>query len=73
MQLDNGDEVLLLTDGIIESRGIDGNMFGHEGLSEVLSGVPSEVNSIETIKTEFSKYVNNKYEDDVSLIVLKRL
>ena len=73
VQMNSGDEVILLTDGIIESRGPDGNMFGHEGLTSVLSSIPSEINSIETIKTDFTKYVNNKYEDDVSLIVLKKL
>ena len=73
INMNSGDEVIVLTDGIIESRSSNGVMFGLEGLSEVMEKVPRDVNSIETIKSEFTKYVNNKYEDDVSMIVIKML
>ena len=73
IKMNSGDEVIVLTDGIIESRGSEGVMFGLEGLSGVLEKTPAEINSMETIKSEFSKYVNNNYEDDVSMIVIKKL
>jgi phosphoserine phosphatase RsbU/P len=73
IKMNSGDEVIVLTDGIIESRGSEGVMFGLEGLSGVLEKTPTEINSMETIKSEFSKYVNNNYEDDVSMIVIKKL
>jgi len=72
IQMEPGDEVILITDGIIESRGAGGEMFGHEGLAEVLKNVSKTENSLEVIKSEFLKFVNNKMEDDTSLIVIRR-
>lgn len=72
VDLESGDEVILLTDGIIESRMSDGKMFGHDGLKAVLEKVPREENSFEVIKSGFTKAVN-KFEDDVSMIIVKKL
>lgn len=71
IEFESGDEAILITDGIIESRGANGEMFGHEGLAEVLSTIPKSENSLEIIKSEFLKFVNDKMEDDTSLIVIK--
>lgn len=71
--LESADEIILVTDGITESRDPRGNMFGHEGLMGLLDSIPSSENSLEIVKKEFTSFVNNKYEDDVTLIVVKRI
>ena len=70
--LESGDELILLTDGITESRNKEGQMFEHEGLFRVMENIPSDENSLEKIKSGFSDFVGGKYEDDVTLIVVKK-
>ncbi len=65
------DSVFLLTDGIFESRNSTGEPFGSRRLAEVISQLDEKSDPIEKIKTEFSQFTNSKFEDDISLIVIK--
>lgn len=66
-----GDELFLFTDGIIESRNPAGEMYGKDRLIEMINNLPASNNSLEQIKSKFSDFTKNKFEDDVTLISVK--
>ncbi|MBU1095123.1 MAG: SpoIIE family protein phosphatase [Bacteroidetes bacterium] len=70
IDLKQGDEIFLITDGIIESRNPEGKMFEIEGFKKTISN-NSGGKVIENIKTKFDEFTNGKYEDDVSLIYIR--
>jgi len=65
------DELFLFTDGIIESRNPSGEMYGQDRLLEFIDNLDSKHDSIEQIKSKFSEFTQNKFEDDVTLISIK--
>jgi len=73
IDLNSGDELFLLTDGIMESRNPWGEQFGNEGFLKALNQSDAGSDSIEVIKKAFSEHTDGKYEDDVSLIEIKKL
>ena len=72
-KLQKGDELFLLTDGIIESRNLKGEQFELKRLLDVLKNSKEDEDSFEKIKKEFSSFTGSKYEDDISLITIKKL
>ena len=68
-----GNELLLITDGIIESRNEAGQMLSQEGLINLIKGLSGDQNALDGIKNGFIEYTNNDFEDDVSLISVKCL
>ncbi len=70
IKLKSGDELFLITDGIIESRNAAGEGLEIEGLQKLI-GSNTSGNSVEYIKNQFTEYTNGNYEDDVSLIYIK--
>lgn len=74
ISLNKDDAVYLISDGIIESRNPEtGDPFGKDKLMFVIEKTPPDNDPIEKIKREFSDFTNGKYEDDVSLLCIKRL
>jgi len=71
LKMNAGDIVLLMTDGIIESRGKEGKQFGESKLEDVLLSEKFNENPMETLKEEFIKYTNQNFEDDISLITIR--
>ncbi|WP_337871925.1 response regulator [Ignavibacterium sp.] len=71
LKLKSGDVVLMLTDGIIESRNKDGKQFGENKLEDVLRSEEFCNNPMEKLKEEFIRYTNQNFEDDISLITIK--
>jgi len=71
--MNTGNELFLITDGIIESRDKDGNMLGQEGLMKIVSEIKDGEDSLEKIKTGFIDFTQNDFEDDVSLVIIKSL
>ncbi|QQS35197.1 MAG: response regulator [Ignavibacteriales bacterium] len=71
IQLNKNDLLFMLTDGIFESRNAAGEPFGSKKLMEVVAEVNDSVDALEKIKSEFSLFTNSKFEDDLSLIVIK--
>ncbi len=69
-KLNPGDEIFLITDGIIESRGADERGLEIEGLKEII-GANSSADAMENVKTKFHEFTDGNYEDDVSLIFIK--
>lgn len=68
--LSSGDEIFLITDGIIESRNPEGKGLEIEGLKEVIKNHSID-DAVENIKAQFTEYTLGKFEDDVSLIYIK--
>ena len=73
LDLVSGDELFLLTDGIMESRNSGDEQFGQEGFLNALKNTMAGGDSIEEVKKSFTEHTQGKYEDDVSLIEIKRL
>ena len=68
-----GDELFLLTDGIMESRNSSEEQFGQEGFLNALKNTRADGDSIEAVKKSFTEHTDGKYEDDISLIEIKKL
>lgn len=74
--LNQGDVVLLYTDGITEAQNPNGEFFGTERLAQLLAtqgpNAPQEI--INKIVTELRSFCEgNSFEDDVSMVVLKAI
>jgi serine phosphatase RsbU (regulator of sigma subunit) len=70
--LNSGDELFLITDGIIESRNAEGQGLEIEGLQSLIKQNEND-DSVEFIKNKFTEFTNGNYEDDVSMIYIKLL
>jgi sigma-B regulation protein RsbU (phosphoserine phosphatase) len=71
VKLDKDDLIILVTDGIIESRDSNGNQFGLEKLKEAMAAIKPEDDPVEPIKSSFTDFTKGKFEDDISLITIK--
>ncbi len=72
VELNDGDAIYLVSDGIIESRNPSTEeQFGKDRLISVIADSKVEENSLEKIKNEFTNYTAGNFEDDVSLICIK--
>lgn len=66
------DEIFILTDGIIESRDIRGEFIDNERLMNIIKG-KGDFNSIKFIEESVKELTNNTFEDDTTIISLKKL
>lgn len=71
VNLKNSDSVFMVTDGIIESRNKDGEAFGTEKFSRILSETKSNEDDFNKIKHEFESFTGGQFEDDISVINIK--
>ncbi len=71
IRLQPGDFIIMLTDGVIESRNKDGQQLGSSRLVEMLQKIQSKENPIIEILDEINEFTGGKYEDDISLISIK--
>ena len=70
-QLEIGDRIVLFTDGVEESRNIDGELFGEEKLHSLFDGCNSDVFSL--VKTKLKEHtLGCNPEDDVTIAELVR-
>lgn len=67
-----GDSVLLVTDGIIESRNSEGEQFNSGRIEKLLKSSQKGEEILPIVKSAFKEFVNNRYEDDISLIAITR-
>lgn len=73
-QIESGDLLLILTDGITEARQ-RGEFFGHEGIERVLRDTgasPSLTTIAQTIVNEARAFANGILRDDVCLLLARR-
>lgn len=71
IKMNPGDFILMLTDGVIESRNGEGNQLGSKRLMEILDRIQSDENPLMEILNEVTEFTGGKYEDDISLISIK--
>lgn len=72
LKLNPNDELFLITDGIIESRNAEGKSLEKEGLMELIKE-SDDKDSFTRVKEKFDSYTQGKYEDDVSMIYIKKV
>lgn len=73
IEINSGDELFLFTDGIIESRDPDGEMYTKERIEDSIKEVLSDSETFNVIKEKFVAFTHEKFEDDISLIGIKIL
>ncbi|PKL83906.1 MAG: response regulator [Ignavibacteriae bacterium HGW-Ignavibacteriae-3] len=73
INLANGDELFLFTDGITEARNKAGELYGEEKLMEFLASLNPDEDTIEQIQKEIDNYTGGEMDDDLSLIAVKVL
>ena len=73
VQLEPNDLIFMITDGIMESRNIEGKQFGAAEFDNTLRNLnDSDLESpINKIKEEFQNFTSNKFEDDISIISIR--
>jgi sigma-B regulation protein RsbU (phosphoserine phosphatase) len=71
IRLNQHDIVILASDGITESRNLKGEQFGKNDLLNAIRNIGSSEDPLEIIKSEFIKFTDGKFEDDISLITIK--
>ena len=73
--LEEGDALVLYTDGITEACNASDELFGIDGLSEVVAahgGEPSEALAT-AILASASQFAHQGWADDVTLVTMKRV
>lgn len=73
IKLNNGDEIYIVTDGIIEARNKNGEQYGHDRLLEFVNKLKPHEDPIEKMKKEILEFTNGELEDDVSFIAIKMI
>ncbi len=71
INLESGDFIFLVTDGIIESRNAQGEQFGSKRMEQILKNIKPDQKPLETLKESFNAFTEGKFEDDISLIGIK--
>jgi sigma-B regulation protein RsbU (phosphoserine phosphatase) len=72
IEMKPGDSVYLYTDGIIEARDPMGNQLGKENLLKMIEIIPGHIDPIHSIKIRMNEFTDMKFDDDVSIIAIKR-
>lgn len=73
IKLQTGDEIILITDGVTESRNKNGEQYGQERLINFLSSLSTNDNTIDALKKEIMNFTDGELEDDVSIISIKMI
>ncbi len=71
IQLNKGESVYLITDGIPETRCTDGDFFGEGRLKEIIGTLSTTDHPLDKIVSEFTAATNNTFEDDISIIAVR--
>lgn len=70
-ELHSGDVIVLLTDGVIESRNSDGNPLGTDNFVRLVSSIPPQGDPVNYLMQQLTAFTGNKFEDDISLIAIR--
>lgn len=73
IKLNNGDEIYIVTDGIIEARNKNGEQYGHNRLLDFVNKLEPDEDPIEKMKKEIFEFTNGELDDDVSFIAIKMI
>jgi len=72
IKMDKNDELIIFTDGVIDSRNPEGKSFGMNNTIEILKEKTDDNYKFELLKRKFVEYTLNNYDDDVTLVGIKR-
>ncbi|MCE1189636.1 MAG: response regulator [Ignavibacteria bacterium] len=71
INLQPGDIIGLITDGLIESRNPEGEALGTDNLIKLISSMPDSTDPLQFLQTNLTTFTGGKFEDDISLITIK--
>lgn len=72
-RLTPGDTLLLYSDGVTETRGVDGTLYGDEGLADALArtlGLPASA-VVKAVEDDLQDYSGGRVRDDVALLAVR--
>lgn len=69
--LNKGESIYLITDGIPETRCINGDFFGEGKLKQIIDELSDDDEPLDKIISEFTLATDNTFEDDISIISVK--
>ncbi|GMU87550.1 MAG: hypothetical protein AMXMBFR48_27910 [Ignavibacteriales bacterium] len=72
INMNHGDSAILITDGLIESRNEEGLALGTDNFLKVLSDMPSGYDPMEYVSAKIKEYTGERFEDDISMITIRR-
>jgi serine phosphatase RsbU (regulator of sigma subunit)/CHASE3 domain sensor protein len=74
-QLEPGDRLLLFTDGFLEARSADGELYGEHRLAETFTryGALSPEALVEEVVGEVERFAAGKLDDDLTMLVVEYL
>lgn len=67
---EQGDIVVLLTDGLIESRNSHGIPLGTDNLVKLIASIPENSDPMQFLQQHLTSFTDGKFEDDISLITI---
>ncbi len=70
LQLKEGEQIYLTTDGVTDSRARTLENFGEHRLYEIIRNIKSNQNSLEIIQKNLDEFTGSEYDDDISLILI---
>ncbi len=74
IELAEGDQVFVYTDGIIEARSPDGALFGEERLRQVVESAADNCRLLDTIQQQVLEYTGHQQPaDDLTMLMIRRL
>jgi serine phosphatase RsbU (regulator of sigma subunit) len=68
INLNKSDSLLLITDGIIETRNANDEQFGSKRLLEGIQSITNGQDELEVIKEDITEFSGGNFGDDISLI-----
>ncbi len=71
--LESGEAIFMLTDGIIETQDGNSNTLELPGLIELIKALDSNLNLLTQLKNKFEEFSGSKIDDDISIVMLKSL
>ena len=71
INLNPQDIIVLITDGLIESRNSEGTPLGTDNFVRLVGSIPPNAEPTNYLMEQLNTFTGGKYEDDISLITIK--
>ena len=69
---EEGDRMILCTDGVTEARNVSNKLYGIEFLTQTIKNSPFEQDAVGVLKRRLFEFTTGKFDDDVSVIQIVR-
>ncbi|MBT8386679.1 MAG: response regulator [Ignavibacteria bacterium] len=70
IELNLHDSIVITTDGLIESSNAHQQQYGTKRLTELLTNIKEDDDLLTAVQKDLNKFTDEKYDDDVSVIVV---